>query len=207
LLEQPINQMRLDAQSELIIDALGRLVQFDSAMRLEPFREVLSVHGVVEGDKLQLQLRSGGTSFTREMKLPSQALLSDALSPQTQLPGLRLGQAWTVPVYSPLWLAKAPMEIIYAKVEGKESILWDDAVQETWLVVYRDEPESGAMAGRAPRGKGWVRRDGTVLKQEMLFVDVAVTFVRLPDEETEQLVKKIGPQWWDQNFDGRKTYD
>ena len=107
--------------------------------------------------------------FAAKFLLPPKALLSDALSPQTQLPGFAPARRWTVPVYSPLWPAK-PLEIIYATVDGTEPVLWNGAVEDAWLVVYRSEPGSGAGSSQSPRGKLWVRRDGTVLKQQVVFI-------------------------------------
>jgi hypothetical protein len=197
-----IDDLRMDAWSVLTIDQLGRLAQFESAVRVEPFQETISVTGTVDnGDQLQLQFHAGGASFHTEAYLPSHALLSDALSPQTQLPGLRTGQSWTVPVYSPLLPAKNPLEIIYAEVEGMEPIVWDDATQDTWLVVYRSEPKSVIGTNQAPRGKLWVRRDGTVLQQQVLFFDITITFVRLPDDEAAGLAERTGPKWWSREDD------
>lgn len=68
---------------------MGRLLGFDSAVQLDPLNEVLRVHGTVEGQQLQLTIDAGGTPFTSETSIPSDALLSDALSPQNRLPGLR----------------------------------------------------------------------------------------------------------------------
>jgi hypothetical protein len=202
LIGQQIDQLGMDVRSVLTIDSLGRLVRCDSTVRFDPFPEVISVSGTVEGNQLLLQVRTGSASFHSQAPLPSKALLSDALSPQTQLPGLRAGQTWTVPIYSPLWPAK-PLEIIYAAVEGIEPVLWNGAVQDAWLVVYRNEPAGKAGNGQAPRGKLWVRRDGTVLKQQVLFMGAAIAFVRLPDDEAAELVEAAGGQWWSLEGDRR----
>ena len=102
---------------------------------------------------------------------------SDALLPQTELPGLHSGQTWTVPVYNPLWPSKSPVEIVRATVEGKEPIFWDGIIQDAWLVAYRDSAAAGV--DQKPLARLWVRRDGAVLKQEAMLFDSAVTFVRM----------------------------
>ena len=94
-------------------------------------------------------------------------MLGDAWSPQTLLPGLHTGQTWNVPIYSPLRPPKAPLEILQATVEGSEPILWDGQTEEVWLVVYRNDAGAGLRNNESPRGQLWVRRDGTVLKQEV----------------------------------------
>jgi hypothetical protein len=195
-IEQPIDKLRMDARSVLTIDGLGRLERFDSTVSVDPLKEVICVRGTVEGRQLQLLVRTGGASFTNEAFLPSDALVCDALSPQAQLPGLRVGQTWTVPVYSPLWPAKNPLEVIHAKVETMEPIFWNGAMEESSLVVYRDDPGSNAGGNQNLRGRLWVRRDGTVLKQQILFFDSTITFVRLPDAAAERLAASAGRHWW-----------
>ena len=205
LIQQPIDGLRMDARSVLTIDSLGRLVRFDSTVHVDPLHEVIGVRGTVEGRQLQLLVRTGGASFANEAFLPSDALLCDALSPQTQLPGLRAGQTWTVPVYSPLWPARNPLEIVHATVEGLEPIWWNGVVEDAWLVVYRSDPESGAGD---PRGRLWVRRDGTVVRQQVRLFNSIIAFDRLPDDEAAKLVEAAGRQWWSMENDPRdKSHD
>jgi hypothetical protein len=203
MIRQPMDQLKMDARSVLTIDSLGNLMRFDSAMRVDPLNEVISVRGVVEGRQLELVVRSGNMSFTNEAFLPSDALLTDALSPQSQLPGLRAGQTWTVPVYSPLWPAKTPLEIVIAKVEGTEPISWNGKIEECWLVVYRNDSGSGSPESQTPRGRLWVRRDGAVLKQQVLLFDSIITFERLSETEAAKLADSAGPQWWNAEGDLR----
>ena len=208
ILGQSIDRLQMDAWSVLTIDPLGGLVQFESKVQLQPFQEVFSVMGTVEGNQLHLQFKAGDASMRTDTFLPSRALLSDALSPQTQLPGLRAGQSWSVPVYSPLLPSKGPLEIIYATVEKIEPIRWNGEMERTWLVVYRTEPKSDAGVEQTPRGKLWVRRDGTVLEQQVSFLDTPITFIRLTDDEAAALTARIGPQWWSQNRpDGIQHHD
>jgi hypothetical protein len=209
LIERPIGALQMDAQSILIIDSLGSVVRFDSAVHLTPLNEVLCVHGTVEGRQLQLTIRTGGATITKEAFLPSDALLSDALSPQVQLPGLRAGQSWTVPVYSPLWPATSPLEIIHARVENLEPIFWNDGLEECWLVVYRRDSGSGTGTSQEPCGRVWVRRDGTVLRQQVSLFDSIITFDRLSDNAAVKLAEGASPQWWSMDYEsqGKKKHD
>jgi hypothetical protein len=195
LLEHPIDRLQMDARSILTIDSLGHLVQFDSTVRIEPFNQVICLRGTVEGRRLQLMIRNGDGPLSKEVFLPADALLCDVLSPQSQLPGLRAGQKWTVPVYSPLW-PKTPLEIVQAKVERLEPVLWNGLVEDCWLVVYRGDPGNGAGDGQNERGRLYVRRDGTVLRQQVLLFDSVITFDRLSDDEARKLAKTAGQQWW-----------
>jgi hypothetical protein len=144
---------------------------------------------------LDLQVRSGNQSFGYEVPLPPKSLLSDALSPQTRLPGLHIGQSWSVPIFNPLWPTKSPIEIITATVESSEPLCWSGVVENAWLVVYRHDSGS-AKAGQNVKGRLWVRRDGAVLQQEAMLFDSPVIFVRMADKESAKLIEMIGPRWW-----------
>ena len=135
--------------------------------------------------------------------LPPKALLSDALSPQTCLPGLHVGQKWSVPVFNPLWPTKSPIEIISAEVEGSETIVWNGTAEKVWLVVYRRDSGTAGDSDHNVQGKLWVQRDGAVLRQESMLFDSPVVFIRLTDKETGKLIDTAGPRWWD--FDHDRT--
>ena len=194
LVSKPVQKLKMDARSELFIDAFGRLYRFHSSMKLDPLNETVSMHGMVEGRRLEVRVRTSAVSFTREVPLPSNALLADALSPQTQLPGLHIGQKWTVPEFSPLLPSQNLLEIVHAKVEGMEPIIWNGAVENAWVVVYR--ADAGNVTEQAPKGKLWVRRDGAVLRQQASLFDMTLTFVRLPEDEAAKLVARAGRHWW-----------
>jgi hypothetical protein len=194
LSKKPDDQLHMDACSELLVDSFGRLVRFDSAVQLPPLADEITMHGAVDGGQLELQLRSGNQLYSHEVSLPPKALLADAFSPQTRLPGLHVGQTWSVPVFNPLWPTKSPIEIISAKVERVEQITWNGNVENAWLVVYRHD--SGSKAKQRPQCKLWVRRDGAVVRQETVLFDSNIVFVRLPEKETAKLIKAAGPHWW-----------
>jgi hypothetical protein len=181
-----------DTENVLTLDPLGRLLGFQSSVSFAPFDEKVELVGHVEGQALELSVRSGTLSYRTTTYLPSEALLGSALSPQSRLPGLRLGQTWTVPVYNPL-RPREPLEILEARVESVEPIAWHDRMEDAWLVVYR--ADSGSASGEKARGRLWVRRgrqDGVVLKQEVRFFDSTITFIRLPDAEAAGLLEAAG---------------
>jgi hypothetical protein len=41
-----------------------------------------------------------------------------------------------------------------------------------------------------------VRRNGTVLRQQVAFFNVMITFDRLPDSGAVEMAKAEGPLWW-----------
>ena len=202
MVDHPVDRPQMDVRSVLVIDPLGKLQRFDSVVSVDPLKDVIRMRGTVEGRQFQLVVRTGDLSFSNEAYLPSNSLLGDALTPQTQLPGLRVGQHWTVPVYSPLRPANNPLEIYYATVDSLEPILWDGAMTDAWLVVYHSDP-GGATNNQRPTGRLWVHRDGTVLKQEIVLLDSTMTFTRLPNAEAEDLADDAGNQWWSMETEPR----
>jgi hypothetical protein len=124
----------------------------------------------------------------RTMQTP-RAMLRDEFSPQTHLPGLRNGQAWTVDVFSPMRPDAEPLEVIHAKVEGRQPIVWKGRMVQAWLVVYRG-PSKASPEGEV-RGTTWVHPDGEVLQQEAKFCSATVAFRRLPDEQARGLAEQV----------------
>jgi hypothetical protein len=196
LMGRPLPKIRMDASSTLSIDTFGRLIRFDSTVRLEPLNEIVSMHGTVEGGQLQFEVRFGELAFNYVLPLPPKALLSDALSPQSRLPGLHVGQTWSVPTFNPLWPSKSPIEIIRAEVEDTQPIFWGGVNENAFLVVYRHDSGSGDEESQTPKGKLWVRSDGAVLRQEVNISQSTIQFVRMSDREAARLVERIGPRWW-----------
>ena len=114
--------MDLDKKTRLTIDPLGGLVGFESRVRLGKIEDAIKVQGQIEGGILKLPVRTGDSPITCEVNLPPRALMGDELSPQARLPGLRVGQTWTVPLYSPFRPPNSPMEILQAIVERQDTL-------------------------------------------------------------------------------------
>lgn len=191
------NDLRLavDAQSSLEIDPLGRPIGIYSrailgdedalpqTTRIDaqtvPGTVQITLQGTFEGSQLKLKVRSGQMIYNTVAYLPPNALLGDALAPQPRLPDLKVGQTWTMPVYSPLRPPTAPVEVLQATVERREPILWRDQVISTYLVVFRSDPGAELSSNQTARAKAWVHSDGTVLKQEINLMSARLTFERL----------------------------
>lgn len=193
---QSVEELRIDARSVLTVDALGHLLSFESALRLDPPDELIEMSGLVEGGVLRLKVRTAYASFAKEIQFPSQALPGDFFSPQTVLPGLYDGRTWTVPVYSPLWPSKNPLKIVRATVEGMEPIFWDGRMEDVWMVILRDEGSGDPDDERSLQGRMWVRRDGAVLQQQARLSNSTVTFVRMTERRAGELLESAGKQWW-----------
>jgi hypothetical protein len=208
LMARPLDQLQLDARSMLTIDSLGHLVRFDSMVRVDPFKELIYMHGTVEGRQLDLVVRNSKGTFANEITIPVDGLLCDALSPQSTLPGLRVGQKWTMPIYSPLWSAKSPLEIVEARVDSSEPFLWNDVVEDCWVVLYQSDPGSQPNGKENLRGKLWVRRNGEVLRQQLFLLNSVVVFDRLSSSKAKRLAKTAGEEWWSMEEELRgETHD
>jgi len=184
--DAPLLNLPMDTRNTLTVDALGRLVRVDSAVQFESLPETIRLQGTVEGSQLLLRVSSGGFSHKASTFLPPDALPGDALSPQARLPGLRAGQSWTVPCYNPL-RPDNPLEVLQATVEAREPILWQGQTEQVWLVVYRSDAGAALGTQKKPRGRLWVRGDGAVLRQEVIIFDASIVFLRMTDNESQDL--------------------
>ncbi len=195
LLDQ-IGSHDLDARSRLEVDPLGRLVGFESKIRLAKLRDAIKMQGRIEGAQLKLHVQSGEWLYKTERYLPSNALVGDALSPQARLPELRVGQTWTMPVYNAFRPYNSPIEILQARVERNEPLVWNGRSISAQVVVYRADSGSALVAAREARGKLWVDPDeGTVLKQEVTVFSSRLQFVRLPRSHAQIFVAALGEDW------------
>jgi hypothetical protein len=185
------SQIPIDANSELVFDSMGHLSRFVSKLRFQPGVDVVKVYGTVDGPQMTLTVHSGAINYDNTMPTP-QAMLSDAMSPQTDLPGLRAGQHWTVGVFSPLRPTSEPLETLHATVEGRQPMIWEGRTVQAWLVIYRGDPASGA--GEEIRGKMWVHPNGAVLRQEARFLNATVSFHRMPRHEAAALAERVQKQ-------------
>ena len=171
----------LRAKAAFEVDPLGRLLGFESTLELGLLPEPIHVQGNVDGTQLRLTLRSGDFVYRTESFLPHDSLLTDALSPQSRLPNLKVGQTWLVPLYSPFHPRTHPLEALEAVVEREEPLVWHERLVETLVVVYYNE-QGGRLGGtKVPRGKMWVRKDGAVLQQEAPLLSSVLRFVRRPE--------------------------
>lgn len=180
LLDQGLDELRIDVDSTVEIDPLGRLLGMESMVRLGDLPDAIHLQGTAEESRLRLTLRAGAFVYTTYLNLSSGGMVGDALTPDSYLPNLRLGQSWTVPVYSPFRPALQPMEVLEAHVDREEMIVWNGQLVRTRVVVYRSDEGAGLNASRQPRGAVWVARDGTVLEQRTDLLGTSLRFVRLP---------------------------
>jgi hypothetical protein len=184
----------VDKRSRVAIDPLGRLVEFESRVRLADVVDAIKVHGQVEGSTLLLTVTADQISTPISRTLSANSLLGDELSPHTRMPGLRVGQSWTVPLYSPFRAPNSPLEILQAIVEREDPFQWEGQRVNTRVIVYRGDSGSGLTGGET-RGRTWVRDDGLVLRQEVSVFRTPVQFERLSDARGEPIWQALEDNW------------
>jgi hypothetical protein len=172
--------LQLRCVSRLNIDSTGKLTGFRSHVRIGD-SSLITLTGTVIGPTLKVTVGVGATHVDTSITLPSDALVGNALSPQSYLPGLRLGQQWTVPIFNPL-RPEAVMEVLQATVPRDEWIIWDGQPVEARVVEFRSDDGSAQNAENAPQSRLWVDPRGMVLKQEARILRAVVAFERLPDQ-------------------------
>ena len=182
----------LDAQSRINIDPLGRPTSFESRVSFGRQSETISIRGTIDGSKLRLKLSSGQlATYDRDFSISSKSLLSDALSPQAKLPGLRIGQQWSMPVFSPFNSLDSPIEWLHASVDRRETIFWHGNEILAIRVEFRSDDDAAFLGGDNSRGTIWVDDEGLVLQQEMMVFNSKVKFVRLSERQSDKLVSLL----------------
>jgi hypothetical protein len=189
-----LGALDFDKCSRLVIDPLGRPVAFELRVRMGNLPDAIKVLGQIEGSTLALSVQSGELTHKMACYLPTGAVMTDELSPQVLLPGLRVGQSWTVPLYSPFRAPGNPLEVLQAIVEREDKIMWDGHSENSRVVVYRGDSGSG-LTGNETRGRIWVRDDGLVLRQEVAILNSRVQFVRLNDDRAKNIWQALGDEW------------
>ena len=165
----------------------------------------LQMNGVVdEQHKLVLttQFKTFGQAakeLRHEIELPMNAVVGDAFGPRTELKNLHVGQKWTIPIYRP-FPPNSPVQIVAAQAERHELILWNGRDVETILVVYRSDAGTGLQSTRDPIAREWVRDDGLVLQQEVVWSGATIRFERIPDAPHEPITEFLNadehPRLW-----------
>lgn len=216
---QELNRLELDAESSMMIDSLDRLVDFDSLVRINQQQSIVHLRGQIDGAKLKLSVRIGEITYEPEITLQPDSRLGDSFAPQTRLPGLRAGQAWTVSSYSPMALlsnpigmvqSRSPLEILNARVEEETRMVWNGQPERVWQLVFRTEESAEADSDKNVRNRLWVHRDGRILRQQVIVGEASLIFNRMTDREAcalAQACEEAETRKKKRAFDGRPTVD
>ena len=183
-----------------LLDADMQLQQLDSALSLnDPSEKIpwMRITGNVESQQLKLAFRLRDRNLgSKTIPIRPRSLVSNEISPRGFMPRLRLHQQWTTYQISPLRPPTSPQLPVVARVERYESMIWDNRVVETFLVVYRKDAGAGSQAADEYLGRMWVRPDnGMVLRQEMVVLGSHLNFIRRTPEAAKPLADMLERHW------------
>ena len=209
---QPLAQgddwnIQLLVATRMIFDSQHGFMRFVTHVDWDEQIDFLTVQGERSSSRsldLVAQLNLIGSSpsqplLKRRIDLPPGALVQDRLTPRSKLKQLSVGQTWTIPVYRPFPPQSAPA-IIQAHVKRLEIVFWQGADVETYLVEYRREAGTGISVADSLIGREWIRVDGKILRQEVIFSGLELEFecieVSDGDPRLDWLDEKIHPRLW-----------
>ena len=191
-------KVTVDVQSEVKVDPIGRLDSFSSTIHIVEFPTRFNIRGTVIGEEMRLTItlvdangRAGTKLGEKTVPVDPHEIISGTLSPHAQLARLTRNQTWTIPVYSPL-SPQSPMDIMTARVTDRVPFFFDGELLSVWLVEYHRDSGAGLGGDRHRQGAMWVRPDGLVLQQESRLLASVLHFIRMSDEEAQQLAQHVG---------------
>lgn len=179
------NSLTLRLTNTMFVDYSGRLESFQSRVYVGEIGDLFKLAGSTTGTTLKIDVTTLGEfwpqSFpkkllTREFELPSEAFVSDAFSPPTELVNLRVGQSWHYHTYRAL-SPNQPLQRVEANVESVVEIGWHGRQVTVFVVALRNVQNDLSVADEEI-GKMWVNSDGTVLKQSLRFGNLEILFLR-----------------------------
>lgn len=169
--------------SDIYVDPLGQLKEFNSKLSVEGTRLEITVDGVVRGKELQIETQ--GLSLLPEklsLEIPKDMMLLDVVAPLDRIPDLRIGKKWATRTINPVSLlfspgslfgaGKPPLDVIHHEVVDTDAMVWNG--RSWYCYVIEHTHPSG-------RSKTWVRvEDGRVLCHEVPLGGAVITVQ--PDE-------------------------
>jgi hypothetical protein len=182
--------LTFDARGRVTIDAAGRLRSFSSTVNVPGSNDQVLLNGIVDAGTVKVHVQAGELRYETTRHLPDQLVIGDELSPHATMTGLSEGRRWTVPVYSPLRAANAPIAILHAAVGPEKTVYHDGHLVRVHVVTHHEDPTSH----REPRSTIWVDRMGRVLKHEAAILGGRMTFVRRADEAAAQLANTVAAE-------------
>lgn len=186
-----LGKISLDTRTALVLDSLGNLSSFETRVWLNDLPLVMKAHGRVVGAELLLKIQSGEVTHEARYPVPAQSLLTSELIPEPKLLQIYVGRTWQQEVYSPFRPPNNSLEIVQAEV-----------VEEGWLeqrgertrarkIEFRTLSPAGVAADNTLRVVVWVSDDGTVLRQDMHWMDAKLRFERCSEPHMIKLAEEL----------------
>ena len=174
----------MDSRSTLLFDPLGPLSRFESSVAFGGQEPFVKVRGSVDGAKMALWIRVGDIQPI-ETEVPSRETRCSAtrFRRKAVCPVSAKGRSgpWspTVPCVRRTVRARSSAPPSSRGRRSSGTARWPTPSRWSTAAIPRGDRDAGS-----PRGKLWVRRDGMVLRQQVMAFRSTLTFVRLPDRES-----------------------
>jgi hypothetical protein len=185
------SSLRLDMRSRTTLDALDQLAMFETKVQVNELPTPFYVQGRVRGGVLDMRSQFGDQVHRFDYPWNRNAILGSELMPDAKLMQVYVGRKWQREVYNPLMGDKGPSELIEAEVVEEEQIFFHGELISTRRIEYRSVNADGVSSNNRRRARLWVAEDGTVLREELVLMDMALTFDRVPAEQAEQLAAEL----------------
>lgn len=207
---EPIDMPELALRTRVAIDADGGLQQFETTLDIAEVTALARIEGRVVERSLELKVfvRSGIDAADRPTEtvaleqafdLPSREFVTGSLSPQPRLDNLKVGQTWTLRTYR-LMPQDSPLQVVQARVEREDLLVWEGEPTPALLVSYRDDGGSGITAAREPFARLWVLADGRVVQQEVTFANLQITFYRMAARHDDPRLRLLDRPLYESTF-------
>jgi hypothetical protein len=123
--------------------------------------------------------------------VPSSSSLTSELIPDAKLLQVYVGRKWQQEVYSPFRAPGDSLEILEAEVVEERFI--DHRGQRTRArkIEYRSLSTAGVAADNTLRAVVWVGDDGMVLRQDVYFMSVKLSFERCTEPRMIKLAENL----------------
>ena len=191
------SSLETDANSELLISPEGKLQQINSSITLVSLGQTIDLIGKVDGNEVELDVLAEGFTYNTKLHLDPKVLMGNALTPQTHLPNLHTGQTWMVGVLNPFSYPIGSVEVIFAKVIGREPYQHEGQTIAAWIIEYHEQPNVEYAGKQGSRCRLWVHPDGMVLRQELRLFKATLIFERTPIDKITELSKVDCALWQD----------
>lgn len=179
--------MKFDAQTLVEFDSLDHFSSFNSRVAVNDIPSVLRISGRMKDSKLELRLWSGASdlTYTKQVYIPQQTALNEALFPDAKMPYMYVGRRWQEEVFSPFKTPSSPVELMEAEVVAKETMEYggEGERRRVLRVEYRRLPGPGIHEDARLQAICWVDLgSGFVLRQDVFLANSKLRFERLPEE-------------------------
>jgi hypothetical protein len=185
------SSLRLDMRSRTTLDSLDQLAMFETRVQVNELPTSFYVKGKLRGGSLEMRSQFGDQVHRFEYPWNRNAVLGSELMPDAKLLQLYVGRKWQREVYNPLVGDSGPSELIEAEVVEEEPIYFHGQLHTTRRIEYRSVNADGVSTTNRRRARLWVAEDGTVLREELVLMDLVLTFDRVPDDRTEQMAAEL----------------